>query len=1571
MDFSGRNRLLNTPRHRKRSNSLEIIDELSSEIFRILMVEKRTMSFRPLKVGMINVGGDEVIEVDNELFPSLGQPGDDEINEHGIAARHRDLYLQTNLTSEPLQKRLLKIYYLAQMYEQEQGVNILYLALGFLKWFESEVSDIERYAPILLIPVSLERESARSRFKIRYLDEDISANLSLQAKMSMEFGIDLADILDNEELDPDSYFTDLESAIESQTRWEVIRNDAVFSFFSFAKFLMYRDLDPQNWPEGNRIDENELIIKLLKDGFGSYEPIVGDDEKIDHLIQPIDMVHVLDADSSQAVSIEEVRRGRNLVIQGPPGTGKSQTIVNLIATAVKEGKKVLFVAEKMAALEVVHRRLENIGLADLCLEIHSHKTSKKHVLEELDKTLKLGRPFVEDIILLATDLAWKRDRLNAHCERMHARIEPCCLTPFQIIGELERLRVKGIQPTEYTLEDAPEWTPDDVGVRISLLRDLSSRIGQLGPPHEHIWRGAEVEIMLPIDISRLRDSLLKIKGMLKDLRQDVLRLTKIFELTPNWGVSDISALAKSASKMASAPEFPRSLFASNTWSQQRKHIFDVVMSGQEYSECKTRLEGLVNDEGWGLDAEKARHGLATHGKSIFRFFNNEYNEAVALLRKIMSVKPPRALEERLEILDILIRGNKALDKFWQNSDIGKGAFGDIWLDLSSPWQKLLSVLNWVVEVEETEPPIEWMKYFGELKDIDLLDKLGANIAENMPPIYSGFREVASALKLDLAIAFECLAIEEIPLDALAIRIRAWIEDMESLTKWISFYKTWNELANLKLAEIPERIFNGSLPGDRIEDDFKIAYYEQLSRVVAEKYPEISTFDGNSHMSVIEKFKELDQKRIEIARQEVSLAHFQEIPAGSSGELGIIKREINKKRRHIPIRKLMSGTGQGIQAIKPVFMMSPMSVAQFLPPGSINFDLLLIDEASQVQPVDALGAISRTKQIVVVGDDKQLPPTRFFKTEILDEDSDEEEIVGDLESILKLCNSKGVPHCMLQWHYRSKHHSLIAVSNHEFYDDRLFVVPSPDKKREGMGVVLTKVEGVFDRGRTRSNKEEAKVVADAVMQHARKHYDLTLGVGTFSIRQRDAILDELEWRWREEPDVREYFSPGRPEPFFVKNLENIQGDERDIIFLSVGYGFDESGFFSMNFGPLSNEGGERRLNVLITRARQQCRVFSSILADDIDLRRATGRGPSVLKTYLKYIESGTIDISTATGRGFDSVFEEQVAHAIANYGYQVDPQVGVAGFFVDLGVVDPEKPGRYLLGIECDGASYHSSRWARDRDRLRQQVLEDKGWIIHRIWSADWFQRPSEELRKAMGAIENAKLRIERDKGSMSTDQDSNYNPSSNSVKSRSILKRERYDGGKVEHGIEIVPYTEARNIPVPIGEPHLVYESTMAGIVTEIVKVEGPVHQDIIAHRVSSLWGLARTGSRINHAVLLGISKALRRGHLKGKGPFLIHQDQKKVSVRNREGVDLVLLKKPQYLPPAELMIALYSAVKANIGISRDEAAKVVSLMVGLKSMSAQFRTNIEDVISDGINRGIFREDGRKLRVKDKVPDYL
>jgi len=433
------------------------------------------------------------------------------------------------------------------------------------------------------------------------------------------------------------------------------------------------------------------------------------------------------------------------------------------------------------------------------------------------------------------------------------------------------------------------------------------------------------------------------------------------------------------------------------------------------------------------------------------------------------------------------------------------------------------------------------------------------------------------------------------------------------------------------------------------------------------------------------------------------------------------------------------------------------------------------------------------------------------------------------------------------------------------------------------------------------------------------------------------LDELELLRRENPDTESgFFAKHASEPFFVKNLENVQGDERDVIFISVGYSRNHQGYMAMRFGPLSAEGGERRLNVLISRAKKRCDVFSSIKAEDIDLSRASGRGVAAFKAFLQFAETGRFAVAAPSGREEDSPFEAAVRKALEAHGHEVHSQVGLAGFFVDLAVLDREKGGRYILAVECDGATYHSSKSARDRDRLRQAVLEDHGWIVHRIWSTDWFQRPKEQLLKLLAAIEKAKATIREFEESSAPAVTATVTAEAEDIEREAILHLERNDLSHLA-----VPYSEAR-FPVPAGkEPHELAPRELADIVHRIVELEGPIHEDEVVIRVRDLWGFARAGSRIQEAVAKAIRSILVAKRCVRVESFLMLPNSSP-KVRNREAVRSSTLRKPGMLPPPELQSAILAVVDAAHGITTDELPVAVSQLFGLKSASGQFKSVLE-----------------------------
>ncbi|MHB1308991.1 MAG: DUF3320 domain-containing protein, partial [Limisphaerales bacterium] len=805
-------------------------------------------------------------------------------------------------------------------------------------------------------------------------------------------------------------------------------------------------------------------------------------------------------------------------------------------------------------------------------------------------------------------------------------------------------------------------------------------------------------------------------------------------------------------------------------------------------------------------------------------------------------------------------------------------------------------------------------------------------------------ELFQRLSLDCAVAFGVSAMESVSFAALTARCTLWLSQMEDLSRWNHYFLRTRHAREFGCGALVERFDTGAIQPPMALHCFDRVYFSQLLREFMRHNPALAQFDGVLHEKHVTEFRELDEDRLALSRYRVLMAHFSSRPpAAGVGPTGIMKGELERKRGHRTVRRLLKDAGSVVQAIKPVFMMSPLSVAQFLQPGAVEFDLLLVDEASQVQPVDALGAIARCHQIVVVGDSRQLPPTRFFArmTSEVSEPEDEETSarvaeVKDIESILGLCCARGLQQIMLRWHYRSRHHSLIAVSNHEFYENRLFIVPSPHSSAPGIGLRFNHVpDGVFDSGASGTNRVEAKAVCSAVIEHARQSPQFSLGVAAFSLRQQQAILDELELLRRENPDTESFFSAHEDEPFFIKNLENVQGDERDVILISVGYGKDAHGYMAMRFGPLSIEGGERRLNVLISRAKRRCEVFSSIVAEEIDLARVSGRGVAAFKTFLNYAKTGLLSVATQTGREEESPFEEAVRRALESLGHEVHPQVGVAGFFIDLAIRNPAQPGDYLLGIECDGAPYHSSRSARDRDRLRQAVLEDHGWTIHRIWSTDWFQRPAEQLRKVQQAIERV---LEKARGVPPDTASPITSPVGNAADT--IERETAIEPADTVLSDLAVPYREA-NVAVPKRqEPHEVATKEMADIVLRIVQQEGPIHEDEVVARVRDLWGLGRAGNRVQDSVAKAVRSVLVTRVCSRESGFL-SIPASVVPIRNRSDVTSPSLRKPDMLPSAEIRAAILALIDAHHGATSEEIPIAVARIFGFKSTSSQLRSII------------------------------
>lgn len=1545
LDLSTRNRLLSAPVNSKSARVIQVQDELAPEVFRRLVRERKAFSFLPGSTSgpaepLRAPGEDSTAGQRDEDEIGLPPPDETEDEATGLAKRHVDCRLQTSLSPEGLYRRLLDLYRDALTTVEETGVNVLYLGLGQLKWFEAEQPETPRFAPLVLVPVELFRQNASDRFHLKAREEDGEENLSLRAKLHADFGLTLPEFPDPEELDLERYFQAVTQAVAGEPTWQVLPNAILLGFFSFAKLLMYRDLDPDHWPADRPLLERPFVSQLLGGGFPPADPPIPEDTALDQLIPVERLDHVVDADGSQTLAIEMVRQGRSLVIQGPPGTGKSQSITNLIATAVLDGKRVLFVAEKLAALEVVKRRLEREGLGELCLELHSNKASKRAVLEEIGNTWTLGRPRSDALEQVLSELEAHRSKLNSHVQTLHAVHPATGLTPFRVLGELVRLGDQGLAGAQLDLVGAETWDGAARGQREQLVMALAERLQQMGLPSQHPWRGVRRETVLQIDLPPLTSLMRSAAEKLATVQATGRALAATLRLAEPADLTAASRLAVLTEQMERAPVVDRQALAAGAWTAGWEQLSQLLSAGERWAKASSTLDSAVTPAAWGKDFEPLRACFVARGRSWWRFLSGEYRRAMREWRGVLKGKLPGRFEARLALLDELVAGQGALRAVSAANELGAAAFGQIWRAERSDWVHLRRVLEWVRDQQAAGRGEDFRRTFAALEDVPAACALGTRLRGELQAAQEVVGRLCAELKLDLAGAFGVGTLEAIPFREWEARLSLWLRNPEALSRWIQYYVRACQGQQLGLGPLVEGLSGGAIPANAAGAAFRRACHARILREMTRLNPELACFDGESHGQTVRAFQKLDQDRLTLAKYRVLAAHHERMPNRHAGvgAVGIVNGELGRKRGHRPVRKLLLDAGSVVQAIKPVFMMSPLSVAQFLAPGAVEFDLLVVDEASQVQPVDALGAIARCKQIVVVGDRRQLPPTHFFARLTSEETAGDDAIEGaaqaqETESILQLCCARGLPEAMLRWHYRSRHHSLIAVSNQEFYENRLFIVPSPYAATSELGLHFRQVpDGVFDSGGTGTNRVEAKTICRAVIEHARRRPNLTLGVAAFSVRQQQAILDELELLRRENPDTEPFFNGHPDEPFFVKNLENVQGDERDVILISIGYGRDLNGSLAMRFGPLANEGGERRLNVLISRARQRCEVFASITAEDIDLERAQGQGVRSLKAFLQFAQTGRLSAAHRTEREADSPFEEAVRAALEAQGHSIHPQVGVAGFFVDLAVVDRERPGRYVLGIECDGAAYHSSRSARDRDRLRQAVLEDHGWIIHRLWSTDWFQRPAEQLQRAIAAIERAR----------STGADTRRRETLEREALEAEISREEEPAAEVPPtGLAAEAYQTASFSPPRGREPHELSAKEMVDVLFRIVQAEGPIHEDEVVVRVKDLWGLQRAGSRIQDLVAKGIRSLLVGKRCIREDDCLAVPDAP-IRIRNREKATSPGLRKPELLPPAEVRAAILALLEAAHGVRPPELPTALARLLGFKTTTATLRELVQ-----------------------------
>lgn len=1582
--------------YRQGAKSLGVVEEASGQVFDILVSQKKAMRFLPLpdiyqqreveknestgKKDVSNSSLQNTFLLDAPASESsIEEPETDEQPQEPLPPlaeylrlqgdeRLADTYLQTSLMPEKLDTTLLRIESEAHTLLQEQGVEVLYLALGFLTWYEDANSSTPRSAPLVLIPVELRRTSAREMFSIVWTEADLGPNLALAAKLRGEFKIDLPEF--DEELNIKTYFKQVQKVIVSQARWEVKADDIALGLFSFGKFQMFTDLDPERWPSEKALTRHPVLTGLLGGGFANDAELIRDIDSHQHLREPEQLQFVKDADSSQTAAVLSVMEGANLVIQGPPGTGKSQTITNIISEGLARGKKILFVAQKMAALEVVKQRLDESHLGDAVLELHSHKSTKKAVLDSLKQTLEQGRPKTPDRKQEYSRLKEVRTQLNGYVETIKEPILNSDENYIQALGK--HLQLKGKQQSqvlpEIRFSIMQNWDKETLTKATRVVESVAAHISEKGLPAENPFFASSRTSLSPLEQQQITELATACLNELESIRTQSRQLALEMGLVEAVTLNQVKVLHRAATRALDAPKLQGVKLNTDDWQQRRDSIRKLVAAGSSMKTIREKHQDRFIPQAFEADILSIRQGFAGRVDKWWRIFSGDYRKAKAAYRSLCKNALEGTAADWLNHTNDLLEYQEQNKHYCELNNLGETLFQAQWQQQESDWEVLGTLSEWLIrlyeEIGKGEVPEGITRFLEGCSQggnslfngwQQKLDEL-ASLVTGLVPHLQRLSE-----KIDLQTSHPLFQSESFDLSEMVNVLSLW-QQADKLYDIARYNQLHKKLCELNLNDLAM----WSTSWDKAPDDLKttllISYYGGLVNTAYNEHDAIRQFDRLTHERLLKEFVDIDQALFDYSKEKLVSDIYKQLPnKNAPGEMDIVRREMNKKRRHISIRRLIAEAGGVMQQIKPVFMMSPMSVATYLPQGQIEFDLVIFDEASQITAPDALGAIARAKQVVVVGDSKQMPPTNFFGRAVeLDEEEADQSLTADVESILGLMSSKGVPEAMLRWHYRSRHHSLIAVSNAEFYNNQLMVFPSPGIHPHATGLKMNYLPDTeYDRGGSRTNKLEALRIAEAVMNHAQNKPHLSLGVVAFSTAQREAIMLEVERLRREHPETDSFFNHHSGDEFFIKNLENVQGDERDVIYISVGYGRTASGKVSQSFGPLNSKGGERRLNVLITRARMAMEVFCNFTGDDLRTRADSPVGLKSFKAFLKYAETGELEQSLETGKQADSPFETEVHRAIETLGYQVEPQVGCNGFYIDLAVRDQNKPGRYILAVECDGATYHSSASARDRDRIRQAVLEGLGWRFHRIWSTDWFRNAAGEIDRLKESIEQSMAYYK----TFDTEERSNPAPKKKPVHQKpkaEILREESSEQGPVGlpgykltdiNSLNISGFDSFEKIPSP----------RLDKAIRQVVATEGPIHLNMLSSRLSNAAGFSRAGAKIKRLIERHISTLENNGDLKSSGNFISAATVQEPTLRDWSQLDRNL-RKIDFVSDSELEQAVQYTVRDAFSINPDECISASLSMIGFKRATGSAKTRMDEVIAGMISRNKLAQKNGRLR---------
>lgn len=1494
--------------------------------------------------------------------------------------------LHADETEAEINRRLLEIYREAKLSIEENGANTLYLALGFLAWYETKTSPKRRLAPIILIPLEIERRSVQEGFNIKQGDDEPMVNVTLLANLMADFELTISGLdpipMDEHGIDVPLILRKFREAVVDIDRWEVLES-AYIGHFSFTKFLMWRDLEAR----ADDLQKNAIVRHLIHTPTDKYpdDGVFPDSDRLDETHSPEETFCPLSSDSSQLAAVHAAAAGKSFVLHGPPGTGKSQTITNIIAHNLALGKTVLFVSEKRAALEVVHRRLTECGLGPFCLELHSNKSHKKGVLSQLEQSLNahVGHS-TEEWLEEAQKLAASRRELNNFVTALHA-IRESGESVFhgisQLIGHRDATLVNFAWPSEAHIDR------QQLNNLRETVRQLQVAGSQIGHPATNAWAPAACETWSPEFRNTVEHAMTEVFDSAPILSAAASKIASFVGITQGpWRRQDLDNLSSIASALINCPCVPSALLASAEWETIKATMQEIAAHGLQRDKLREKLYTRFNPGILSLDLDGMARQWAAAQKSWFlpRWFGSrKVRQTLSTVARsdhtLLGTDIPNELEQAMALLQeeqfiqqSAGRAEDILGIYWQDGEADWSAVGDFVERTESLRKTAIQVAGTDFE-RAIQLRSKWAQLIAEGREqLSCEGPIGRLLQEYLET-FEHFNKVEGALRsllaIDSQISFGPSASNDY-LTALQERCSLWQQQLNGLKAWCYWRSVRRDALSLKLQSLIDAYEAQGVATEKLQETFSRSYYQWWCDSVIGAEPSLCGFISSAFEDRIRQFKKIDDKYTHLTQKEIQARVASKRPKGQAtnpnSEMGLLRHQLQRKVGHLPVRALIQKIPNLLPRLKPCLLMSPISVAQYLDTSHSSFDIVVFDEASQIPVWDAVGAIARGKEAIIVGDPKQLPPTNFFsRTDSSDGADVDDSIMEDLESILDDCIAAQLPERHLNWHYRSRHESLIAFSNYHYYGNRLFTFPSPHQE---LGVSFRHVVGEYDKGKSRTNRAEATAVVNEVLRRLLdpQQGGLSIGIVTFSQAQQMLIDDLLEEARRQKPEIEQHFADGAAEPVFIKNLENVQGDERDVILFSICYGPDATGRVSMNFGPLNRDGGERRLNVAITRARQEVIVFSTIRAEHIDLSKTRSQGVADLKCFLDYAERGSVAIAErrsmeAEGE-CESPFENQVCDALREKGHIVHPQVGCSGYRIDLAILDPEHLGRYLLGIECDGANYHRSKTARDRDKLRESILIGLGWTIHRVWSTDWWERPAEELARIEAAIEMAsqKNHIPETAGEPAELRIATA-PSTCSSQGMEVTQSPilLHSGSQTSVLMIYETYT-LREIK---GTPDDFYDgksdSSIRSLIEAVVSKEGPVSLDLVTRRVAEHWGLGRVTSRAIKRIERLTGKANVNVVLEFGGVFLWapSQDPNTFSIFRISGANENSKRDAKYLPSQEVANAALHVLEQHVSLPMTDLAKETARLLGYQRTGPTVEKAMRHGIGVMLINGVAREE--------------